>query len=44
MAMKIEKYHKDLEMIVKKILDDKYAPWWAQLSEEQRAHYLAQKQ
>ena len=44
MGMKEEKYHKDLEMIVKKILDDKYAVWWAQLSEEQQTHYLTEKQ
>ena len=43
MAMKIEKYHHDLELIVKKILDDKYAPWWAQLPEERREQYLAKK-
>jgi hypothetical protein len=36
MAMEIEKYHKDLEMIVKKIRDDK----WAQLPEERQAYYL----
>ena len=43
MGMKIEKYHHDLELIVKKILDDKYAPWWAQLSDERRAQYQAGK-
>ena len=43
MAMKVEKYHHDLELIVKKILDDKYAPWWAQLTEERREQYLAKK-
>ena len=36
MAMEIEKYHKDLEMIVKKIRNDK----WAQLPEERQAYYL----
>ena len=44
LGVKEEKYRKDLEMIVKKILDEKYAVWWAQLSEQQQAHYLAQKQ
>ena len=44
LAMKEDKYHKDLEMIVRKILDEKYAAWWAQLSEAQHAHYQAQKQ
>ena len=43
LAMKEEKYHKDLEMIVKKMLDDKYAPWWATLSEERQRKYLAAK-
>ena len=44
LAMKEEKYRKDLEMIVQKILDEKYAVWWAELSEAQQAHYRAQKQ
>jgi hypothetical protein len=39
LAMKIEKYHHDLELIVKKILDDK----WSQLSPEVQAYYLAKK-
>ncbi len=43
LAMDIEKYHTDLKLIVKKVRDDKYAPWWEQLSEAQRAHYNAQK-
>ncbi|MBN2390044.1 MAG: hypothetical protein JXR84_04950 [Anaerolineae bacterium] len=40
LGMEVEKYHKDLEMIVKKVRNDK----WAQLPEEQRAYYLAQNQ
>lgn len=43
LGIKEEKYRKDLEMIVKKILDEKYAVWWAQLSEQQQANYIAQK-
>jgi hypothetical protein len=39
LAMKIEKYHHDLELVVKKILDDK----WSQLSPEVQAYYLAKK-
>jgi len=39
LGMKEQKYHKDLEMVVRKVLDDKYAPWWAGLSEEQRDRY-----
>jgi hypothetical protein len=40
MAMEVEKYHKDLEMIVKKVREDK----WAQLPKERQAYYLAQSQ
>ena len=40
LGMDVEKYHKDLEMIVKKVRDDK----WAQLPEERQAYYLAQNQ
>ena len=40
LAMRIDKYHADLELIVKKITDDKYAPWWAGLSDAQRAKYV----
>jgi hypothetical protein len=36
LAMEVEKYHKDLEMIAKKIRNDK----WMQLPEEQQAYYL----
>ena len=36
LAMKVEKYHQDLELIVKKILDDKYAAWWATLSRDEQ--------
>ena len=43
LGIKQEKYLKDLGMIVNKILDEKYAIWWAQLSKQQQAHYLAQK-
>ena len=42
LAMKVEKYHQDLELIVKKILDEKYALWWQQLSETQREQYRSQ--
>lgn len=37
LGMDVEKYHKDLEMIVKKVRNDK----WAQLPEERQAYYLA---
>ncbi len=36
LAMKVEKYHQDLELIVKKILDEKYAAWWATLSRDEQ--------
>ena len=42
--MKSEKYHRDLEMIVQKFLDDRYSAWWAELPEERRQFYLAKKQ
>jgi hypothetical protein len=41
LGMKEEKYHKDLELIVKKILDEKYAAWWPTVPDEQKAKYLA---
>ena len=44
LAMKHEKYHRDLEMIVQKYLDDRYATWWAQLPEDRKQHYLEKKQ
>ena len=44
LAMKIDKYHADLELIVKKIQDEKYAPWWAALSDAQRAKYVPDAQ
>lgn len=43
LGMKEEKYHKDLEMIVKKILDDKYSAWWPTVPEEKKALYTASK-
>ncbi len=39
LAMREEKYHRDLEMIVQKVLDDRYASWWAQLPEERKRIY-----
>jgi hypothetical protein len=39
-----EKYQRDVELIVKKILDDQYAHWWSQLSQERQRHYTAQQQ
>jgi len=44
LAMKHEKYHRDLELIVQKFLDDRYAVWWGQLSEERKKVYLEKKQ
>ena len=43
LAMKVEKYHHDLELIVRKIQDDRFTPWWATLSEERQQAYLAPK-
>jgi hypothetical protein len=43
LAMKEEKCHHDLELIVEKIRHDKHAPWWDGLSEERRASYLIGK-
>jgi hypothetical protein len=43
LAMQKDKYRADLELIVKKITTDKYAAWWASLSEEQRAKYQVEK-
>ena len=40
LAMRIDKYHADLELIVKKILEEKTAPWWAALSDAQRKKYF----
>jgi len=42
LAMRVEKYHRDLELIVDKIRGDVHAAWWATLSEEDRQRYLAQ--
>lgn len=39
-----EKYQRDVELIVKQILADQYAQWWAALSEEQQRRYLTQQQ
>jgi hypothetical protein len=36
LAMKVDKYHHDLELIVEKFLKDKYAVWWATLSHEEQ--------
>ena len=44
MGMKIEKYHKDVELIVKRMTDDKYDPWWASLTPEQQAKYKSSPQ
>ena len=43
LAMKEEKYRKDLELIVAKVVEQRYEPWWAALSEEERARYRAQE-
>lgn len=44
LAMDVAKYRRDLELIVEKLRQDKYAPWWASLSEAQRAGYLASQE
>jgi hypothetical protein len=41
LGMKVEKYHQDLELIVKKIREDTYAAWWPTVPEEKKAQYLA---
>ena len=43
LGIKEEKYRKDLELIVKKIVDDRYAAWWPGVPDDQKAKYLAQK-
>lgn len=43
LGMKEEKYRRDLELIVQKVLNDKYAAWWSTLPEQRREQYLAQK-
>ncbi len=43
LGMKEEKYRRDLELIVQKVLNDKYAAWWSTLSEQSKEQYLAQK-
>ncbi len=42
LGIKEDKYRRDVELIVKKVLDDKYAIWWATLSEEQKKKYKEQ--
>ena len=42
LAMKIEKYHVDLTLIVDKILKDKYAIWWDNLSSAEQERYQKQ--
>lgn len=41
LGLKVARYHADLELIVQKLLDSQYAPWWATLTDEQRARYQA---
>jgi hypothetical protein len=41
MAIKIDKYRADVELIVNYMRNEKYAPWWATLTEEQRQKYQA---
>jgi hypothetical protein len=43
LGMKEEKYHHDLELIVEKIRQDQYAPWWDRLPDERRAAYQTGK-
>jgi hypothetical protein len=40
LAMQIEKYHQDLELVVKKIRDEKSAAWWDTLSSQDQERYL----
>ncbi len=39
LGIREDKYRRDVELIVKKVLDDRYAAWWAGLSEEQKGKY-----
>ncbi len=39
LGIKEDKYRRDVELIAKKVVDDKYAIWWATLSEEQKKRY-----
>ena len=38
-----EKYQRDVELIVKQILDVEYAQWCAALSEEEERRYLTEQ-
>jgi hypothetical protein len=40
LAMEIEKYHHDLELIVKKIRAEKHSSWWATLSQAEQERRL----
>ena len=42
LAMKIEKYRRDLELVVERVLRDKYAGWWGGLSPGEQQHYMEQ--
>ncbi len=42
LGMDVEKYHHDLELIVKKVLDDRCAVWWSGLSEEEQKRRRAE--
>lgn len=45
LAMKqAEKYQRDVELLVKQILDEQYAQWWSTLSTARQQHYVAQQQ
>lgn len=41
LAIREEKYRKDVELLSDRIKKEKYDPWWALLGEEQRQKYLA---
>ncbi|HEY3341495.1 MAG TPA: hypothetical protein VGK81_05735 [Anaerolineae bacterium] len=41
LGMQVEKYHNDMELIVKKITTDRYAAWWPTLDKERQDWYLS---
>jgi hypothetical protein len=42
LAMKIDKYHHDLELVVDKVLKEKYAIWWESLDAVDQKRYHEQ--
>ncbi len=42
LGIREDKNRRDVELIVKKVLDDRYATWWGKLSPEQKEKYKEQ--